>query len=302
MFHLSTTRIDEQRCIGCGACASICPTQSLAVVDGTAAVVNDRSLQCGQCAAVCPSSAITVTGIEPDALALASIPPPHDALVPYGKFDISTLFCLMQSRRSCRLYSDAPVDKKILEDLVKIGSTAPSGTNSQLWTFTVLPHRAAVERLAKEVSVVFEKVNRLAQSRIARLHSKIFSKGVLGKYYREHYETVKEAMRQWNEEGRDRLFHGATAVMLIGMKPGASCPCEDAAMASQNILLAAHAMGLGTCMVGFAVAAMKRAPEIKLSVGIPQEETIYSAIALGIPTVRYLRPAGRKKPVMRYAD
>ena len=42
-------------------------------------------------------------------------------------------------------------------------------------------------------------------------------------------------------------------VRFVATAPGASSPKEDALLASQNILLAAHAMGLGTCLIGFAV-------------------------------------------------
>jgi len=75
---------------------------------------------------------------------------------------------------------------------------------------------------------------------------------------------------------------------------------EDALLATQNILLAAHAMGLGTCLIGFAVAAMQRKPAIKEQLQIPADEPIYSVIALGYPDERYERVAGRKSVVPRY--
>jgi nitroreductase len=83
------------------------------------------------------------------------------------------------------------------------------------------------------------------------------------------------------------------------MLQGASCAAEDALLASQNIVLAAHTMGLGTCLVGFAVEAMKRDLSIQESIGIPRNETVYSVIAIGRPDVSYVRPAGRKVPVVR---
>ena len=58
----------------------------------------------------------------------------------------------------------------------------------------------------------------------------------------------------------DRLFHGAAAAILVTGRRQASCPAEDALLATQNILLAAHAMGLGSCLIGFAVEAMRRDP------------------------------------------
>ena len=91
-------------------------------------------------------------------------------------------------------------------------------------------------------------------------------------------------------------------MIVVGMSPGASCPSEDALMASQNIILAAHAMGLGTCLVGFAVEAMKHAPSIKEMIGIPARENVYAVIAVGVPKEKYKRLTGRRKVTPRYFE
>nr|WP_321397265.1 nitroreductase family protein [uncultured Desulfobacter sp.] len=75
---------------------------------------------------------------------------------------------------------------------------------------------------------------------------------------------------------------------------------EDAMLAAGNILSAAHTMGLGTCLIGFAVAAMKANPAIQAGIGIPKNEKIHAVIALGHPNESYLRVAGRKRPVIRF--
>jgi nitroreductase len=75
-------------------------------------------------------------------------------------------------------------------------------------------------------------------------------------------------------------------------------------LATQNILLAAHSMGLGTCLIGYAVAAMKKDPSIQQSIGIPSEEDIHAVIALGFgyPDEVYQKAAGRKKVTPRYFE
>jgi len=113
---------------------------------------------------------------------------------------------------------------------------------------------------------------------------------------------VREALEEWHGSGKDRLFHGSTAAIVVGSRPGASCPAEDALLATQNILLAAHSMGLGSCLIGYAVAAMKKDPSIQRSVGIPSEEEIHAVIALGYPDDVYQRTAGRKNVTPRYFE
>jgi nitroreductase len=220
--------------------------------------------------------------------------------LPPGKFNTSLLVRLMASRRSCRHFTDRAVERAVLEDLVKIGITAPSGTNSQSWTFTILPTRKAVTAFAESVACFFGRLNKTAEKTLLRLLLKLTGKGELDAYYRGYYRKVKEALEEWYGSGKDRLFHGSTAVMIIGSKPGATSPAEDALLATQNILLAAHGMGLGSCLIGFAVTAMKKDPSIQRSVGIPAEEEIHAVIALGYPDEVYQRVAGRKKVTPRY--
>lgn len=50
---------------------------------------------------------------------------------------------------------------------------------------------------------------------------------------------------------------------------GASTATEDALLAAENILLAAHALGYGTCLIGFAVAAMHANPRLQAGMPVP---------------------------------
>lgn len=294
-------RIDRDLCTGCGLCVASCPSRTLSLADGTAVITGNYSMQCDHCAAICPEGAITVKGIDREALKLATVEYDDDWLA-YGDYDTAALVRLMRSRRSCRMYSKKPVPRAVLEDLVKIATTAPSGTNCQHWTFTILPDRPAVERLGEATGQYFRRLNTMAKKSYLRFFSKLFMKDALGQYYRGYYESVEEGLREREATGRDRLFHGAPAAILVGMKPGASTPREDALMASQNILLAAHAMGLGTCMIGFVVEAMKRDPNIRRVLGIPRRERIYAVIALGYSKEKYVKQAGRKQVVPRYYE
>jgi nitroreductase/Pyruvate/2-oxoacid:ferredoxin oxidoreductase delta subunit len=298
MFEKITTTIDEDLCIGCGLCVQICPSKAFSMKDDKAAVTGEYSLNCGHCMAICPSGAIKTGAIDAGMMRFQSFQPDNEWL-PYGEFSTPQLVRLMASRRSCRNFLDKPVDREILEDLVKIGCTAPSATNCQLWTFTVLPSRQAVTVLGKAVRDFYAKLNSLVEKSWLRMFMKLVGKPELDRYYRGYYEFVKEGLAEFDRAGIDRLFHGATSAIVVGCKPGASLPKEDAMLASQNILLAAHSMGLGSCLIGMAVEAMKNERKIQKAVGIPDKETVYAVIALGYPNESYRIQAGRKKPVIR---
>ncbi len=301
MSERISTIIREEDCVGCGACVRICPTRAISMDNGKAKVTGTVSLNCGHCMAVCPTGAISVGAIDPDMSHFAGFE--YDAKwLPYGEFDTGRLARLMASRRSCRNFQDKPVDMSILEDLVKIGCLAPSGTNSQLWTFTILPTRKAVLVLGKGVRDFYAKLNSMAEKSWLRSIMKLIGKPQLAWYYKEYYARVKESIEEFDRLGIDRLFHGAPAAIVIGSKPGASLPKEDALLASQNILLAAHSMGLGTCLIGMAVEAIKNNRKIQEVISVPRKETVYAVIALGYPDEKYFREAGRKRPTIRISE
>lgn len=286
--------IKLDRCTGCSLCVMVCPSSTLSVIEGKAVATGSHCMQCGHCMAACPYGAITLTVLDRASASFRTFTP-DSAWLPPGKFDTAKLVQLMQSRRSIRNFSTRTVPLELLEDLVKIGITAPSGTNSQSWTFTILPERRQVLALADKVADFFTRINRQAKNPLLRLSLKMLGKPQLQHYYKRHYQTVADALAEWHEHGRDHLFHGAPAALLVGSKTGASCPVEDALLATQNILLAAHSMGLGTCLIGYVVEAMKRDASIGRSLSLTADERVHAVIAIGYGTETYQHPAVRKK-------
>lgn len=298
MQNSVTTTIDPDSCIGCGLCVEVCPAKTIAMQDGKAVVTTSYSMACGHCEAVCPVAAIRVHSLEhPFGLSSTTV---DDRWLPHGAYDTGQLVRLMRSRRSCRNYLGEEIDRNLLEDLVKIGSTAPSGTNAQSWTFTILGSRREVVILGREIARFFHELNRMAEKPWLRFLAKIFSNDALGNYFRRHYKTVREGLQLWDSEGVDTLFHGAVAAIVVGGGKAASTPMEDALLATQNILLAAHSLGLGSCLIGFAVEAIKRDRRIRRILQIPDDESVYAVIALGYPAEQYRHPGLRKRVVPRY--
>ena len=48
------------------------------------------------------------------------------------------LYEQMNKRRSVREYADTPIPKQVIENLIRVASTAPSGANKQPWTFCAI--------------------------------------------------------------------------------------------------------------------------------------------------------------------
>ena len=51
-------KVDESKCVGCGACAGACPAEAIAVAD-KATIDVAKCVDCGACEGACPAEAIT---------------------------------------------------------------------------------------------------------------------------------------------------------------------------------------------------------------------------------------------------
>jgi nitroreductase/NAD-dependent dihydropyrimidine dehydrogenase PreA subunit len=284
--------LDKSKCTGCGLCVDVCPEKVFFLSSNKVSLQGQKCMACGHCQAACPTNALNVAGIT-ELLGLQHVVEILN-VTPPGEFNSKDLVQLMRSRRSCRNYLPDEIELSLLQDLVKIGTTAPSGTNSQSWKFTLLPSRKDVEALGEEVTAFYGELNRKAANPLYRLISKLLPGDELNRYYDRYYESVDMGLKAWTENGEDSLFHGAVSVIVVMGERTASCPAEDALLATQNILLAAHSLGLGSCLIGFAVEAIRRRPAIRKLLKMKESCEVYSVIGLGYPAECFYRPAGRK--------
>ena len=121
------------------------------------------------------------------------------------------VFQIIQTRRSIRKDKDIPIKDDILLTLIKAGRYAPSGSNSQCYRFIIITNKDDINFLGKA------KIPIVANSKaiiliIADLSTCDYLKG-----------------------NRKKVFD--------------KLPYQDCAMAMQNIVLLAHAKGLGSCIV-----------------------------------------------------
>jgi len=52
------TKVEENICLSCGGCASICPKNALSMSSGRAFVLDEKCICCGICVKICPVGAI----------------------------------------------------------------------------------------------------------------------------------------------------------------------------------------------------------------------------------------------------
>lgn len=53
-------KVNENVCMRCGGCTSVCPVQALELQETLLVVDEDKCIECGNCQKVCPVGAIKV--------------------------------------------------------------------------------------------------------------------------------------------------------------------------------------------------------------------------------------------------
>jgi nitroreductase len=160
-------------------------------------------------------------------------------------------------RRSVRAYTDQPIDKTTVEALIKAATHAPSSMNEQPWAF-----------------IVIQDSKRLASwsDRIKAYVLKHLKPGSPLAHYRDMIANPDY-----------HVFHRAGTLIIICARGEAPNGREDCSLAAQNLMLAAYAMGLGSCPIGFARPWLSHA-KIKRSLSIPDAYAPVFPVVVGYPS------------------
>lgn len=220
----------------------------------------------------------------------------------FGEGDTPELVQLMASLRSCRNFSDKPISREIIEDLVNIATLAPSGSNQQEWSFNVLDEPSQVAALAGYTAEYVRSINKLTSIAPLRKITSLLGYKEAEQYYERYNHEFGRDLEEWDNSRRDFVFYNAPCAILIGIPRVLGTPVEDAMLVAHNIRLAAHTMGLGTCFVGISVRAMQARKSIIKKMGLPTDEDIPAVIAIGWPNKdeKYVKTIQRRSLTPHY--
>ena len=99
-------------------------------------------------------------------------------------------------------------------------------------------------------------------------------------------ERMAAAVSDRLEEYRDRdCTYGAPALILVTCDRGNNCALQDASCAMENMMLAACAMGVGSCWVNqpFHLRDNEEMKALLAQLGVGEEEFPCCSLALGLP-------------------
>jgi nitroreductase len=158
-------------------------------------------------------------------------------------------------RRAVREFTTEPVQEAAIRKLVDAAIQAPSAVNRQPWLFTIVKDRELLARISDE----------------AKTHILRTSAAALASHHFLHI---------LNDPKFD-IFYGAPVLIVISAAQG-PWAIGDCALAAENLMLAAHAAGLGTCWIGFAKDWLET-PDGKSILKLPETHIPVAPIIVGHP-------------------
>ena len=146
------------------------------------------------------------------------------------------------SRRSIRKYTDKPVEKATIQKLIKAAQYAPSAHNTRPWEFLVIEDKEALKDLRRIQRSASFAENAPLAILVCGDHNKAFS----------------------------REKEGWTYIDI------------DCSAATENLLLAAHSLGLGACWCG-ATPMTKPMAALVERFNLPENIKPFSIVVIGHP-------------------
>jgi nitroreductase len=203
--------------------------------------------------------------------------------VPKPGADFNPVEEVIYRRRSVRLYLRRPVPEYLVRRVLEAGRFAPSAGNAQPWKFIVVQDPTLINEMTHDIVAVCRKVKRFADYTAPGMERKEWRAKLLQRLMPSMFHPIPFSAMGLIAEGRFGVWHGATTVILLlaDMRaPGK--PALDIGIAGQNIVLAAHSMGLGTCWVSF-VTALEPFRKWKKRFDIRYPYKLLTSIGVGFP-------------------
>ena len=181
-------------------------------------------------------------------------------------------FEVILGRRSVRSFKKDEISEDVIGNLLEAAIRAPTAMHQEPWGFVVIQDELILKNLSEFAKPLF-----LAEVKQQKVDSQ---------------EHLLDAF----ERPGFNIFYDAKALILICGRKSSPYFAADCWLAAENLMLAAFAMGLGSCVIGCALEVFNTS-DVRLKLHIPEEFTVVAPIALGYPNI-ITPPTVRKKPLV----
>lgn len=169
-------------------------------------------------------------------------------------------------RRSVRAYAPQQLDESTVRALLDAAVQAPTAMHAEPWAFVVVQDRAMLKRLSDRAKGSWAK----DAAHYRDLH--VPGDAVAARAFAEQFASPDFC-----------VFYDAGTLVVICARRMGPFVAADCWLAAENLILAACALGLGTCCIGSAIPVLN-SPDVKAELGIPAEVQAVVPIIVGVPS------------------
>jgi nitroreductase len=186
----------------------------------------------------------------------------------------------ISSLRSVRKFKPDPIPEDKLRILLESASKAASGSNTQPWEFVVVRDMKMKARLKEPM--------------LRRWLERLAGGSAMSQPMRDVYDEATEMLR--NTERVPVIIF--CCVDLNRVSKSEEVRYASIYPAVQNLMLAAHALGLATCLTVHGSTPTRGEPDVKKLLGIPEHVKVACLVYLGYPAARLGRP--KRRPIGKF--
>ncbi|MHA1308292.1 MAG: nitroreductase family protein [Candidatus Heimdallarchaeota archaeon] len=282
--------IDYTKCNNCSRCMKVCPAQLFLETDDKEKKYvfknpHDVCVKCGQCIAICPVEAILFEH-EDEAFnfeGTKKIP----EIVSY-----EDLMKILRMRRSIRLYKDEPIPEDKLAKMLEAMRYAPTASNRQNWRLTVVTNKEEIKYLSEKSSSDLKLAKKVLPLKYIALP--FLSPALRKSSLDPRTEVILDRELADLAKGKDIVFFDAPCVIILYSRSYTSNMApNDAGVVMTHGMLAAQALGLGTCWIGIAQRIFQKR-KMRKHFKVPKGYNVYGVLAVGVPALTYQRAPPRR--------
>ncbi|WP_183306579.1 nitroreductase family protein [Dysgonomonas hofstadii] len=278
-----TIDIDKETCIKCGKCVKVCPAYILTQEDPETEI-GLRNIQtciaCGHCVAVCPTDSVIHSEF------------PEQKIHPLNRDILPTseqVMELCKARRSNRAFLSSSVPEEYLRQIVEAAHLAPTASNGQEVSFTLVTNPDLLKQIAEITINTFETAVKKITNPFVNPFINLIVPGA-----KEAVPTLSAVIAK-HRSGTDAILRGAKAVLLIHTPASSNFGRQDANLAYQNASLMAESLGVSQFYIGYVCIAIDLDKKRKLAKLLNIEGTIHAGMALSMPAFKFPKYINRKE-------
>lgn len=188
------------------------------------------------------------------------------------------LFDAIAGRTSIRRFKDQPVPDEDLRKVLDAGRLAPSANNTQPWSFLVITDKAVLAQMAEAVRNMIDRMvpNAESEKQAQRL---VAYKGTYYTFFEKAPAVIAVFLEGYDVATNQllgRMGYSADEVFRLRPNPG----LQSVAAAIEHMLLAAHALGYGSCWMTGPLVAQEAFEKL---LGYGKDRSIAALLPIGVP-------------------